>query len=105
MKKGIVALLQPILTHNIEELVKLDLTFLKKSGNSLKSAKIILVLINHFFKYIILKPIFLTRDTETVKQAIKKAIKRLGFKPAALLPYNGGEFKNEINTKALNLVL
>lgn len=65
--------LQPILTYNIEELVELDLTFLEKSGENLESTKIVLILIDHFSKYIILKPIF----------------------PITLLSDSEGEFKNE----------
>ncbi len=95
MKKGTVAPLQPILTKDIEELVKMDLTFLEKSGNNLKLAKIILVLVDHFSKYIVLKPVYPTRDAKTVKDAIEKAITRLPFKPITLLFDNGGEFKNE----------
>ncbi len=100
--KGTAVELQPILCSKIGELIEMDLTFLSTSNESIESAKILLVLIDHFSKYVVIECVHPTRDAATVLAAVERGLKKFKIqKIESILSDNGSEFKNETMEKYL----
>ncbi len=94
--KGTTVELQPILCSKIRELIEMDLTFLSTSNESIDSAKNLLVLIDHFSKYVVIKCVHPTRNAATVLAALERGLKKFKIqKIESILSDNGSEFKNE----------